>query len=101
MINGNFVVVVVVEQVNISQVTTEQELVSRSYELEGALASGSFIQYCNSKVESCTHELEKTLWSFLKVIQLISTLENYCVLTQSILLVLGCLIWYCPIVQEV
>lgn len=52
----------------ISQVTTEQELVNRSYELEGALASGSFIQYCNSKVESSTQELEKTLWSFLKVI---------------------------------
>lgn len=54
-------------QVNISQVTTEEELVNRSYELEGALASGSFIQYCNSKVESCTNELEKTLWSFLKI----------------------------------
>lgn len=54
-------------QVNISQVTTEQELVNRSYELEGALASGSFIQYCNSKVESSTQELERTLWSFLKI----------------------------------
>lgn len=77
MVNDNFVVVV--EQVNISQVTTEEELVNRSYELEGALASGSFIQYCNSKVESCANELEKTLWSFLKVIQLISTLELLCV----------------------
>ena len=48
--------------------TTEQELVNRSYELEGALASGSFIQYCNSKVESSTQELERTLWSFLKVL---------------------------------
>lgn len=75
--NDNFVVVV--EQVNISQVTTEQELVNRSYELEGALASGSFIQYCNSKVESGTNELEKTLWSFLKVIQLISTLKLLCI----------------------
>lgn len=56
-----------VKQVNISQVTTEQELVNRSYELEGALASGSFIQYCNSKVENSTQELERTLWSFLKV----------------------------------
>ncbi|XP_078359969.1 protein transport protein Sec31A-like isoform X1 [Oculina patagonica] len=54
-------------QVNISQVTTEQDLVNRSYELEGALASGSFIQYCNSKVESSTQELERTLWSFLKI----------------------------------
>lgn len=53
---------------NISQVTTEQDLVNRSYELEGALASGSFIQYCNAKVESSTQELERTLWSFLKVI---------------------------------
>lgn len=56
-----------IAQVNISQVTTEQELVNRSYELEGALASGSFIQYCNSKVESSTQELERTLWSFLKI----------------------------------
>lgn len=56
-----------VAQVNISQVTTEQELVNRSYELEGALASGSFIQYCNSKLESSTQELERTLWSFLKI----------------------------------
>lgn len=54
-------------QVNISQVTTEQELVGRSHELEGALASGSFMQYCNAKVESSTQELERTLWSFLKI----------------------------------
>lgn len=54
-------------QVNISQVTTEQELVGRSHELEGALASGSFMQYCSAKVESSTHELERTLWSFLKI----------------------------------
>ncbi|KAK2573081.1 Protein transport protein Sec31A [Acropora cervicornis] len=56
-----------IAQVNISQVTTEQELVNRSYELEGALASGSFIQYCNSKVENSTQELQRTLWSFLKI----------------------------------
>ncbi|XP_015780784.1 PREDICTED: protein transport protein Sec31A-like [Acropora digitifera] len=56
-----------IAQVNISQVTTEQELVNRSYELEGALASGSFIQYCNSKVENSTQDLERTLWSFLKI----------------------------------
>ena len=56
-----------VSQVQISQVTTEAELVQRSNELEGTLAAGSFIEYCNSKIENSTKELEKTLWSFLKV----------------------------------
>ena len=60
------------QQVQISQVTTEAELVKRSNELEGTLAAGSFIEYCNSKIESSTKELERTLWSFLKVLLVVN-----------------------------
>ncbi|XP_031552702.1 protein transport protein Sec31A-like [Actinia tenebrosa] len=54
-------------QVHISQVVTEGELVRRSVELEGALVSANFIDYCNDKIQNSTHELERTLWSFLKI----------------------------------
>ncbi|KXJ05951.1 Protein transport protein Sec31A, partial [Exaiptasia diaphana] len=53
-------------QVHISQVVTEGELVRRSVELEGALVSANFIDYCNVKIQNSTQELERTLWSFLK-----------------------------------
>jgi protein transport protein SEC31 len=54
-------------QINVSQVVTEQDLVNRSNLLEGALASGSFAEFCHTKIESGDDDLDSTLWSFLKV----------------------------------
>ena len=54
-------------QISISQVVTESDLVSRSNLLEGALASGSFAEFCRTKIESCSGDLDSTLWCFLKV----------------------------------
>ncbi len=54
-------------QINVSQVVTEQDLVNRSNLLEGALASGSFAEFCRAKIDSGAEDLDSTLWSFLKV----------------------------------
>ena len=51
----------------ISQVITEPELVNRSNELEGALVSGSYTEYCDAKIARSSSELDRTLWQFLKV----------------------------------
>ena len=50
-----------------SQVVTEEDLVNRSNLLEGALASGSFAEFCHTKIEGGDEGLDSTLWSFLKV----------------------------------
>ena len=46
---------------------TEEDLVNRSNLLEGALASGSFAEFCHTKIEGGDEGLDSTLWSFLKV----------------------------------
>ncbi|MEE6488372.1 hypothetical protein FKM82_015213 [Ascaphus truei] len=54
-------------QVYISQVTTEKEFLARSSELQTALLSGNHLSYCQNKVQSAQHLLDKNIWNFLKV----------------------------------
>ncbi|KAM4636086.1 protein transport protein Sec31B isoform 2-T2 [Discoglossus pictus] len=54
-------------QVYISQVTTEQEFLARSSELQTALASGNLLSYCQNKVQSTSQVFDKNIWNFLKV----------------------------------
>ncbi|XP_048025968.1 protein transport protein Sec31A isoform X2 [Megalobrama amblycephala] len=54
-------------QVQVSQVTTETEFLQRSTELQAALQSGSFTNYCNSKIMSAPSDAEQDIWRFLMV----------------------------------
>lgn len=54
-------------QVYISQVTTEREFLARSSELQAALLSGNLLGYCQNKVQTSSHAIEKNIWNFLKV----------------------------------
>ncbi|XP_072280945.1 protein transport protein Sec31B isoform X3 [Pyxicephalus adspersus] len=54
-------------QVYISQVTTEREFLTRSSELQAALLSGNLLGYCQNKVQTSSHTIEKNIWNFLKV----------------------------------
>ncbi|XP_037133476.1 protein transport protein Sec31A isoform X1 [Syngnathus acus] len=54
-------------QVFISQVTTETEFLQRSRELQVALQSGSFNNYCQAKIHSAKSEAEQDIWKFLLV----------------------------------
>ncbi|XP_053547922.1 protein transport protein Sec31B isoform X2 [Bombina bombina] len=54
-------------QVYISQVTTEQEFLARSSELQTALLSGNLRSYCQNKVQSSSQVYDKNIWNFLKV----------------------------------
>ncbi|XP_067285568.1 protein transport protein Sec31A isoform X3 [Pseudorasbora parva] len=54
-------------QVTVSQVTTETEFLQRSAELQAALQSGSFTNYCHSKVMSAHSDSEQDMWRFLMV----------------------------------
>ncbi|XP_045080991.1 protein transport protein Sec31A isoform X3 [Coregonus clupeaformis] len=53
--------------VHISQVITETTFLERSAQLQDTLAAGSFIDFCQEKIDSAQNEFEKTVWSFLKV----------------------------------
>ncbi|KAL0965776.1 hypothetical protein UPYG_G00285550 [Umbra pygmaea] len=53
--------------VHISQVITESNFLERSAQLEGTLAAGSFIDFCQEKMNTTQNEFEKTVWAFLKV----------------------------------
>eukprot|EP00063_Salmo_salar_P007713 XP_013982548.1 PREDICTED: protein transport protein Sec31A-like isoform X3 [Salmo salar] len=53
--------------VHISQVITETTFLERSAQLQATLAAGSFIVFCQEKMDSAQNEFEKTVWSFLKV----------------------------------
>lgn len=53
--------------VNISQVVTETELVSRSNQLEHALSNGQYSEFCALKIANCQDELDQNIWNFLKV----------------------------------
>ena len=53
--------------VQISQVITEKQLISRSTQLEDALSKGKFAEYCALKVASSREPIEENIWNFLKV----------------------------------
>lgn len=55
--------------VHISQVVTETEFLKRSEQLQATLSAGSFVDFCQGKIEAAENEFEKTLWSFLKVLR--------------------------------
>ncbi|XP_069043176.1 protein transport protein Sec31A isoform X2 [Lepisosteus oculatus] len=50
----------------VSQVVTETMFLKRSNELQSAMTAGSFVDFCQSKVESSQNEFERNVWSFLK-----------------------------------
>lgn len=54
-------------QVQVSQVTTETEFLQRSTELQATLQSGTFTNYCNSKIMSAPSDAEQDIWRFLMV----------------------------------
>ncbi|GCB78805.1 hypothetical protein scyTo_0016874, partial [Scyliorhinus torazame] len=54
-------------QVFVSVVTTETEFLCRSSELQTALQSEAFVQYCQSKINTAPTDFEKNIWNFLKV----------------------------------
>ncbi|XP_060883692.1 protein transport protein Sec31A isoform X1 [Labrus mixtus] len=54
-------------QVFVSQVTTETEFLQRSRELQTALQSGSFNNYCQAKIQNAKSDAEQDIWKFLLV----------------------------------
>ncbi|XP_033502948.2 protein transport protein Sec31A isoform X5 [Epinephelus lanceolatus] len=52
--------------VHISQVVTETAFLKRSDQLQATLSAGSFVDFCQEKIDGAENEFEKTLWSFLK-----------------------------------
>ncbi|XP_051268405.1 protein transport protein Sec31A isoform X1 [Dicentrarchus labrax] len=52
--------------VHISQVVTETAFLKRSDQLQATLSAGSFVDFCQGKIDAAENEFEKTLWSFLK-----------------------------------
>lgn len=54
-------------QVFVSQVTTETEFLQRSRELQAALQSGSFNNYCQAKIQNAKSDSEQDIWKFLLV----------------------------------
>ncbi|XP_029977381.1 protein transport protein Sec31A-like isoform X3 [Sphaeramia orbicularis] len=50
-----------------SQVTTETEFLQRSRELQAALQSGSFNNYCQTKIQTAKSDAEQDIWKFLLV----------------------------------
>lgn len=46
---------------------TESGFLSRSEELQGALTSNQFADYCQKKMESAQSVVEEDIWSFMKV----------------------------------
>ena len=54
-------------QVVVSQVTTETEFLQRSRELQAALQTGTFNNYCQAKIQHATSDAEQDIWKFLLV----------------------------------
>ncbi|XP_033467620.2 protein transport protein Sec31A isoform X1 [Epinephelus lanceolatus] len=54
-------------QVFVSQVSTETEFLQRSRELQAALQSGSFNNYCQAKIQGAKSDAEQDIWKFLLV----------------------------------
>nr|XP_019937729.1 PREDICTED: protein transport protein Sec31A isoform X12 [Paralichthys olivaceus] len=52
--------------VHVSQVVTETAFLKRSDQLQATLSSGSFVDFCQGKIDAAENEFEKTIWSFLK-----------------------------------
>lgn len=52
--------------VRVSQVVTERELVARSDELETALQSGQYADFCQSKMAASRTQHDRFVWSCLK-----------------------------------
>uniref|UniRef100_A0A3Q1G283 Protein transport protein Sec31A n=1 Tax=Acanthochromis polyacanthus TaxID=80966 RepID=A0A3Q1G283_9TELE len=52
--------------VHVSQVVTETAFLKRSDQLQATLSSGSFVDFCQEKIDVAENEFEKTVWSFLK-----------------------------------
>ncbi|XP_056258833.1 protein transport protein Sec31A isoform X8 [Seriola aureovittata] len=52
--------------VHISQVVTETAFLKRSDQLQATLSAGSFVDFCQEKIDAAENEFEKTVWSFLK-----------------------------------
>ncbi|KAM7392447.1 hypothetical protein PAMA_007522 [Pampus argenteus] len=52
--------------VHVSQVVTETAFLKRSDQLQATLSAGSFVDFCQEKVNTAENEFEKTVWSFLK-----------------------------------
>lgn len=52
--------------VNISQVTTEPELVERSAKLEEVLGNGNFVEYCRQRADEVSDQHNRYVWYFLK-----------------------------------
>jgi len=57
----------VARQVFVSQVTTETEFLQRSRELQAALQSGTFVSYCQAKIQGAPSDAEQDIWRFLMV----------------------------------
>ncbi|KAJ8401872.1 hypothetical protein AAFF_G00374530 [Aldrovandia affinis] len=53
--------------VHVSQVVTETDFLARSNQLQATMTAGSFVDFCQSKIEAAQNEFERTVWSFLKV----------------------------------
>lgn len=53
--------------VTISQVVTETDLVVRSSQLEQALGSGQFTQFCAMKAANTQDNMQESVWSFMGV----------------------------------
>ncbi|KAK1883706.1 Protein transport protein Sec31A [Dissostichus eleginoides] len=52
--------------VHVSQVVIETAFLKRSDQLQATLSAGSFVEFCQEKIDGAENEFEKTLWSFLK-----------------------------------
>ncbi|KAM8871667.1 protein transport protein Sec31A isoform 6-T6 [Synchiropus picturatus] len=52
--------------VHISQVVTETEFLNRSDRLQATLTGGSFVEFCQEKMDLAENDFDKTVWSFLK-----------------------------------
>uniref|UniRef100_A0A3B4CJA5 Protein transport protein Sec31A n=1 Tax=Pygocentrus nattereri TaxID=42514 RepID=A0A3B4CJA5_PYGNA len=53
--------------VHVSQVVTETDFLGRSNQLQATLTAGTFVEFCQKKIEDAENEFEKTVWAFLKV----------------------------------
>lgn len=55
-----------VRSVDIHQIITEPELVKKSSELEQALQSGNYVEYCRMKADEAKNNHERFVWYFIK-----------------------------------
>ncbi|NWS61677.1 SC31A protein, partial [Chunga burmeisteri] len=53
--------------VYVSQVVTEKEFLARSNQLQEAVQSEGFVNYCQKKIDTAQADFEKNVWAFLKV----------------------------------